>query len=779
MKRFISFLLIATTFLGMISGLTGCAETDLYLSRSQWITELAERFGMDSTVSESDYFMDVGKDDTYYISVQSCADWGVLSNEHTDRFEPDKDATVEFALETAILASGVDIGEMSYVDYALSEGILKDKSFMSVRGRLTAEIAEQIINWTQDIYLNGAVEPRAIVEYKDIVRNLNEETGITKNKDGEYVVSEGLAQSLKSGDLLMMPDSDYPDGVGVKVSEVVINNDGTATVITTEPEIEELIANMDVAGAVSFEIEDIQLADGVSFSSSVDPMAFYGSNDGVAHITTLQDTSQQKMQAVNLSNGIIPDINLNVNFTKGTIAINPEWDSAVGLLGSFSYAPTDPNNPNSDGEQQEAGVLAEKTSVIPVGSSYGNSAYKNQQAINAYKDGQITLDELKKELNLTKDQQEKNPKIMQNKFSAGYEVVGGLKISDIKITTEATYNPITGIKASFAVDYNVTFSGGVKGKLSESLNLMTVRVPIATGVTVDVKFYLCLDANGEVMVKVAMDSSTKYSLEGTKVKKTTKTSKPDVTTEINICVDFGPKIAAELCVAGYPLIDVGIKAVIRGKVSAQANYQTSFTTGVDEENRETITVKRQTLWTVRGDIYIPIVTLEANVNPKSVANKLKLSGSWTIIDEDKAKHFGSEEPEPIIIWSEEFTLIGDEATEENTETTAPDTQEGDAIIGEQLTIDTYYINLNQGQSAQISVVTIPKGYTAADLVWTSSNTDVVTVSGGKISVVGGGIATITVRTSDGQYYQQCSISVNETVQSVVGISFVSLPVVMY
>ncbi len=789
MKRIVSVVLTFALLFGMASGLAGCSGNDSYLTRRQWITQLAERFGMDNTVSETPYFKDVTPEDTSYFYIQSCADWGVLTNAENENFEPDKDATVEFALESAILASGVDIGEMSCVDYALSEGIIKDKGFISVRGRLTQDKANEIIAWTQDIYLNGAVEPKAIVEYKDNVQSLNEHTEITEINEGEYVVPGDIAQSLKNGDLLMMPDADYPDGVGVKVSDVVVNDDGTATVITVEPEIEELLENLDVAGPVSFGMEDIQLAEGVSFAGSASPAYNHGMNSGDGYVTTLQNTLQQNHQAVNLANGFIPDINLKVNFTKGTIAINPEWDSLLGLGESFSlggegkYVATDPNNPDSSDGQMGAGVLAEKTSVLPVGSAYGNSAYKNQLAINAYKDGKISMDELKKELNLTKDQEEKNPKRMENKFKAGYSIEGGLTISDIKITTEAKYNIVTGIKASLAIDYNVEFSGSVTGYISNSLNLMTVRVPIATGVTIDVKFYLCVDANGELTVKVSMANTTKYSIDGLKVKKSTKASKPDITKEISISIDFGPKISAELCLAGYPLIDVGIKAVARGKTSAKANYTTDYTVGVDEENRETITIERKTLWTVQADLYLPIVTLEVNANPKSIGNKLNLNASWTLIGEEKAPiHFSVGATAPIVIWSEKFTLVGNEKEEDSTvpsENTEPGTENGDAIIGEQLTIDTYFVNLGQGCNGRISVLTIPKGYTVSELIWTSSNTDVVTVSGGEITAVGSGIATITVRTSDGQYYQQCSVSVGGEDQVDIDILLMNLPVLTY
>ena len=43
--------------------------------------------------------------------------------------------------------------------------------------------------------------------------------------------------------------------------------------------------------------------------------------------------------------------------------------------------------------------------------------------------------------------------------------------------------------------------------------------------------------------------------------------------------------------------------------------------------------------------------------------------------------------------------------------------------------------------------------------WTSSNTGVVTVNAGKVRAVADGTAVITVRSSDGKYYDTCNITV--------------------
>ena len=756
MKRLIAVLLVIATLVGMMSCMAGCGATE-YVSRGEWITALAERFGMDSTVSETDYFTDVDESVSCYPYVQSCGDWGVLSNSESTQFKPENDATVEFALETAILAAEVDIGEQSVIDYALSQGIIKDTGFLSVRGRLTPETAQSIIDWTQNLYINGTVEPRAIVEYSPNLKNFVDsgEQITATEEEGVYSVPADVAQSLSGGDVLLIPTEEYPEGIGVKVDDITMNEDGTATITTLEPEISELLDGLDVAGPVTWSNSDVQLAEGFSFGGAG---GMTSSEYDSAYVTTLDNRNFGGIQAQELANGVIPDINLNVNFTKGTIQINPEWDSLFGLGESFSlsaeqsmYA-TDPKT--TDGKKP-GDFFKEKTSVIPVGSAYGNSAYKNQMAINAYKDGKITINELKKELDLTENQEEKNPKTMENKFSGGYEITGSLSITDIKFDVGAKYSPFNGLKASMTCGYKVSSSLSIKGKLSESLNFATIRVPVATGVMVNVKFYLCLDANGELKVTATLSNCTKYSLDNGKVKKTNSDLGSDLTSSFSLKIDFGPKVTAEVAVGGIPLFDVGIKAVVRGKYTTELKMTTEYSSEQTEQGLEELTITRRTYFNLHVNAYIPIVTLEVNGNPQTVANKLKLKASWTLIGEGKAKTFPIYETGDNLIWEEILVLTEGEQTEE---TTLPP-EDSDVTYGDFLDIDTYFLNIDEGGQASIGVSVLPTGYSMSDLIWSSSNGAVATVSGGTVTAVSGGVATITVRTADGKFYKQCGVSV--------------------
>lgn len=757
MKRFIAILLVIATLFSMSSCLASCGSTAVYLTRGEWIMELADRFGMDGSIAESDYFSDVNETSPYYNYVQSCADWEIVSNQESDKFKPDEDATVEFALETAIIASEVDIGEQSVVDYAIANGIIKDAGFMSVRGRLTPEIAQQIIDWTQNLYLNGVLEPREIVEYNPEVQNLTAEEAIEEVEEGVYNIPADLAETLQEGDVLVMPDSEYSTGMGVKVDEITENEDGTVTVTTLEPELEELLENLDVAGPVTWTMDDVQLAEGVSLGGAGG--ISHTGEDGV-YVSNLVYTAAEEPQVTNLANGIIPDINLNVNFTKGTVGVSPQWDSLFGLCESFSlsasesqYA-TDPDR----GGLEPGQFFKDKVSIIPVGSAYGNDAYKSKLAVTAYQEGKISLDELKKELNLSANQEEKNPKRMENKFAGGYEITGNLKISNIKLDIEAKYKLTKGLKASINLGYNVTSTLAIKGELSESLNFMTVRVPVgATGFTVDVKFYLCLDANGELSVSATLGNNVKYSMDYGKIKRTS-TQTSNVSGTFSCEIDFGPKIALEVTLVGQPIVDFSVKAVARAKGEATLGMETTYTSEAELTGPEVLTINYKTYWKVSVNVYVPIITFEVNQNPKSIGNKLKLSAKLTLIGEEKAKQLVGWESGQQLIWSGTET-IGEIPEEETEPTEVTEPLEEHTNYGDFLDIDSYFLSMNEGEQASIAITIIPKGYSTSDLMWTSSDTSVASVSGGVVTAHGSGVATITVRTTDGQFYKQCGIVV--------------------
>jgi uncharacterized protein YjdB len=81
-----------------------------------------------------------------------------------------------------------------------------------------------------------------------------------------------------------------------------------------------------------------------------------------------------------------------------------------------------------------------------------------------------------------------------------------------------------------------------------------------------------------------------------------------------------------------------------------------------------------------------------------------------------------------------------------------------------ITLDRTSVDLNPNGTALLTVTYNPAATTEAGVTWTSSNTNVATVSGGTVTAVGVGTATITARsTAHSNLYANCSVTVTNLV----------------
>lgn len=87
-----------------------------------------------------------------------------------------------------------------------------------------------------------------------------------------------------------------------------------------------------------------------------------------------------------------------------------------------------------------------------------------------------------------------------------------------------------------------------------------------------------------------------------------------------------------------------------------------------------------------------------------------------------------------------------------------------------ITLDNTHANLQVGQSITLNALITPANATNKNVVWTSSNPTVATVSGGTVTALGYGTAVITSTTSEGEYRAECYVSVGDTGVSVDSIA---------
>ena len=769
MKKILSILLAIILALGLIAPLGGCSSKTDVMTRAEWIALLAAEFGLDQYIGEGQTFSDVKPTDDIYVGVQSCVDWGILDNSESKEFKPKDYARVSFALDTAVAASGVNIDHTTAEKYAREQGII-GKSYSDYNEALTEEKASEIIDWAKNLYLNLEPEYVENVVLNDAVKDISTAVSAVPVSETAYSVSgEGVAD-VKDGDIVILPPTEEnPFGVARKITSVKKNKDGSVTYETEEPTIEELCADLEIATVAVPKKEDVILADGVQWSSG---NVGLGNGDGVELVPLVSTGNEAKVVKTD-SKGL--GFTVDVNFTKGKMKLSKDWaglfKTSVDDTGMVS-ASKDFNSLFGMGEKvtvggergfsaqsglddtSKLGELFNKTSIIPDKKLFGKDPYDNTAAIEAYKAGEISLDELKEKLNQTEDQQEKSVASMTNKFAGSYEITGKLSVKNLYVTPvlkmKKTFGVPTGIKElTVKVNYDIESSLTIKGKITEELTVCNVNVPVgATGVTVNVKLILFADFNGELTVRAEIGNNTKLEYNDGKFKKTA-TKNASLSASLSAQIDFGPGLKVDIKFLGVNIIDTKVTAAVRLKFNAGAALKTSYTLGED-----TITINRSTEYTLKFSAYVPIVKLSIGQG-KSLANKLKLSFSWEIIGEKGAKKFELGE-ENVVLWKEEQIIKLKDEDEEETEEEAFDPSD-------YLKLESYFVNLDEKDKITIDIANLPEGYSADDLIWSTEDSGIATIHNGTITAKSYGATVGSVTTADGIYTCYIAIKVGSEV----------------
>lgn len=795
MKKFFSLVL---AFLLTLSTLTGCVDThfrfkdDTSLTRGQWIEQLAATFGMDDFEKDEAYFSDVPATDSIYTAAQSCYEWNVL-RDIGKKLKKNDGASLEFAVSTAIYATGVDLSNEvgkndreKAINYAVENGIIP--SGLNYSKWVTAEQSQELLSAAQLAYLNQSFTPVDKVKFLDTVSDQRNSNELTAINEGEYLIRN---KKPNVGDVLIAPGTpENPDGVAIKITEITDNGDGTYTVKTCTPELYEVFDEVEYAGVAIPKFEDIIPADGVQITqgSTVSPVSYQTDEDVSYKTMALNYTSTDKPVVATLGSlsndsDIIPlgigdsketalSFTATCNFTKGTVSINPAWSNASInieqlLTGSGSATP----NKGSDDQYNESLVSGEwfkKTSVFPDKNLFGKNPYDNDKAIEDYKSGKISADELRNALkkSQTKDGLEKTPNIT-NKFSGGYEIVGSVSISDLyfipkyKLKTAKVLGIDTGVPTgieSFSIEtnYSVSASLSVKGKLENELTVCSI--PVSLGGVGTLKFDLIIYAelNGEIAVKASISNNTKTEYSSGKTKKTT-TQSSSASAEANLEFETGPKIKAKLSLCAIPFIDAGVSAAVKVKSSGAIKYSTDWS-----ETDDNFVINRKTTMGYNLDLYVPIVKLSIGTDKSTLANKLNIKFTWTLVGAE-----GSNAPlkavevnlldDEVIIWQDSQTLPKNEGKEESS---SGDNQSSGQSPGGNMQISSYYINLMPGEETAIEL-DYPNGYGADDFKWSTSDKNVVTVKNGKLVAKKSGSAIVKAESKDGKYYANCAVYVGE------------------
>jgi len=99
---------------------------------------------------------------------------------------------------------------------------------------------------------------------------------------------------------------------------------------------------------------------------------------------------------------------------------------------------------------------------------------------------------------------------------------------------------------------------------------------------------------------------------------------------------------------------------------------------------------------------------------------------------------------------------------------------GETISVAGVSLNKNSMTLTAGGSETLSATITPSNATNKGVTWTSSNDAIASVSGGRVTGVAQGAATITVRTNDGGHTASCSVTMNPAPPSPIAVTGVSL-----
>lgn len=202
------------------SAAAGSENVNREISRAEYIGMLGDVFGYDMYLSETDIFTDVSPANEYYPEIQAAAEWQIIDGSGV--FEPDKAATVEFALASAVKAIGTDdiAASGAEIDVNNLAGFYADNiariDLGDAGAPIDASMAEQIITYAKD-YDNGLVLPQITeVEFAEGVKTAV--LGIRLNADGKTGLLAG--GDYQVGDILYIEATDTSVAKAIKITGI-------------------------------------------------------------------------------------------------------------------------------------------------------------------------------------------------------------------------------------------------------------------------------------------------------------------------------------------------------------------------------------------------------------------------------------------------------------------------------------------------------------------------------------------------------------------------------
>lgn len=716
-KKIISAILAGAMWLTCVMPcLTGCSggQSDGY-TVAQWLDKVENDFNMLYYTESEPYFASVTSESEDFDTVQIAAEWGLIDTDQGIKLA-DK-ITKEYAAQTLVAAMAFDyevdagisdadkISDVHSASIAVNEGVfaLDSNGKFDPQKKLTKEEADEAASIARDKWVNlSYTESYNKSEVKDGVINLG---GISSDlaevapaqytieysgdlnvidEDGNYVDNStktitfpsGTNIGVEVGSVLTLPaDSQTPTAFAVVVDSITENSDGSMTVTTHNAELEEVYENV-----------DIQIS-GDDFS--------------------LENAVVYDMQGNCISGGVESD---NVSYAGGSTVISSNGgyekdyladEIKKGKSGSLQIGKKVTVNYSFKGKKVTFSIDADVGDDVAV---------KFEKEISIEPDAKVKLFDRYARVSIDIDD------VLSGKFSYSHNFS-----ADNGLTAIMDDGSLSGDDLSSFYDVVSSAIGVLEEDANEAAGELSVPlfkfiIPVVYVADVEFIVRLNLSVSGEISFKV--ETSATYGAEYAKGKlRAINDFSHSKELDMEAKAELRLYLGAGVGFLGSTVIDAGVNLGVGAKVSTKfyqiekasgaITQRCALPTGMFGGNQENSTeLSLQLDEDMRGCIDFiayPIVELEL-CSSQCKINKLGWVKTYTL------EVSGEDNPFYTFHYETDNGVV-DSCTRES----------GDILAiaeGNDLTLNKDTVNIAVGESyTKVAVSTLPKGYTAKDLVF--------------------------------------------------------------
>lgn len=808
MKKFFAVILSLSITLTPLISFSGCSDVNNNtVKMGEWLSNIADFFGMQSYTNDKPYFAKVKTSDEYFADFQMAAEWGILDS--NDETTSEKAVTWSDALVTLVNAGDFvneDATKDEKIEFAISNFDTSIRDYWMDRN-IDSENALLLLTKAQDLWANkkytNNVENK---KYKDNVIEIKDSTGYSIY-DNKIKVSNTTKESLdiiKKDNILAIPSSDNNfEKQYYKIENVEETEDGLLADVTDDVELQDVYESLYLEETV------IPTADNTVIYDGNGNLIHAGNNITNTANKNVSDASVSSLQC-NTANAASGIKNCDSSFSNKFTVDGCEIGLSYTMNGSLNLG-VSVKTPNL--------LSADKPGELKLSEEFKVSDLSVTQKYDfgflSLKEAQLKVD-YKTEQKIGAAFSGKSKYVAAPKYSNGNgKFLTNFKRAILKSESEKGAKTIASKKTIKVCSLNIY-----------SVAVAKICLDVNVTLSAEGSFTLTLTESGSKGVEYK-NGNIRY------IKTCNKGLDAQIKAKAELALGFGPA----LYVIGLKKRLVGVEAQIGvgASVSLKGHLADSQMHLIEEEDFNdtdfdaiscstsafaNITANEADIKAIaeaQGGIFKSDTGAEVklhidlcmdvnaygivriSVTDESYLTDIlgdKVNLSYDFINEKNGKFFNMhiDGPNGLLDLSKAVVSVGSKANEDNCtlnyvpfdkkddkndsdnskneesqtsgsyNTKSTNSSVNNSIVeGEKLILSTMNVNLSKGQTYAIEVQQIPKNYTINDIEFNTKDSSIVSIDkDGTLTANKEGCTIVYAKTSDGKYQAMVSVIVESS-----------------